>query len=139
MPLVCTQTLRKNWPFAIGSPGAAGGGPAEIPASSSVLAAGEGRATLGEYLGLGLHQIWGPGLRRCAGSTAVGSGRRCVAAFGEAGARPRQSAAGLAPAEARGAIGGVARLWKRLPARLGSGAHGVAAAGLSRGSGATQG
>jgi hypothetical protein len=27
MPLVCTQALRKSWPFAIRSPGAAGGGP----------------------------------------------------------------------------------------------------------------
>jgi hypothetical protein len=27
MPQVCTQALRKSWPFAISSPGAAGGGP----------------------------------------------------------------------------------------------------------------
>jgi hypothetical protein len=43
MPLPCTKHPGISWGFAIGSPGAAGGGPAEIPASSPVLAAGKGR------------------------------------------------------------------------------------------------
>jgi hypothetical protein len=123
-------------PLQLGPPGRAAAVRPKFRRARRCSRPGRGGATLEEYLGVVLHRIWGPGLRRRAGLTAVGSGRCCVAASGEAGARLRQSATGLAPAEARGALGGVARLRKRVPARLGSGAHGAAAAGLSRGSGA---
>jgi hypothetical protein len=42
-----------------------------------------------------LDRIGRPGLRRRAGSMARGSAQHCVPASGEAGARPRQCAAGL--------------------------------------------
>jgi hypothetical protein len=129
MPLPCTKHLGISWGFTIGSPGAADGGPAEIPASSPVLAAGKGRGNA-----RGVPRAWfapdsGPGLRRRVGSTAAGSGRRYVPVSGEAGARPRQSAAGLVPAEARGGPGVVAQLRKLVATRLGGGAHGAVAGG----------
>jgi hypothetical protein len=43
MPLVCIQTLRRIWSFAIGSPGVAGGGPTEILADRRSGQAGRGR------------------------------------------------------------------------------------------------
>jgi hypothetical protein len=108
----------------------AGGGPDEIPVGSPVLAAGEGRGNA-----WGVPRGWfAPDL----GAGAVpahgldGGGQRCAPSSGEAGAWPRQGAAGLAPAEARGAPGAVAQLQKRVAVRLGSGAHGAAAVGLSR-------
>jgi hypothetical protein len=89
----------------------AGAASAKIPAARRCSRPGRGGARLREYLGLDLHMIWGLGLCRRTGSTAAANGRRCVPGSSEAGAWPRQGAAGLAPAEARGAPGVVARLW----------------------------
>jgi hypothetical protein len=105
IPLPSTKHPGISWGFAIGSPGAAGGGPAEIPASSPVLATGKRRGNT-----RGVPRAWfaldsGAWAGRRAGSTAAGSGRRCVPVFGEGGARPRQCVVGLAPAEARVVLG----------------------------------
>jgi hypothetical protein len=82
------------------------GPPAAVPArfrrARRCSRLGKGGATLGEFLGVDLHRIWGGRLCRRADSTAAASGRRCAPGSSEADAWSRQGAAGLAPAEARG-------------------------------------
>jgi hypothetical protein len=82
------------------------GPPAAVPArfrrARRCSRLGKGGATLGEFLGVDLHRIWGGRLCRRAGSTAAASGRRCAPGSSEADAWSRQGAAGLAPAEATG-------------------------------------
>jgi hypothetical protein len=120
MPLPCTKHLGISWGFAIGSPGRPAAVRPKFRRARRCSQQGKGGATFWEYLGLGLHRIWGPELRRRAGSTAPGSGWLCMPASGEAGARPRQSAAGLALAEAMGGPGAAARLRKLVATRLGA-------------------
>jgi hypothetical protein len=97
-----------------------------------VLAAGVRRARLREYLGLDLRRIWGPGLCRRTGATAVASGRHCACGSGEVRARSGLTAAGEASVGARSHVG-VPKPWRpRADRELdGDSVDGVASAGSS--------
>jgi hypothetical protein len=120
-PYLARNTLELVGASQLGPPGRPAAVRPKFRRARQCSRPGKGGATLGVYLGHGSHRIQGPGLRQRAGSTAAGSGRRCVPVSGEVGARPRQCAAGLAPAEARGGPGVVAQLRKLVETRLGGG------------------
>jgi hypothetical protein len=101
IPYIADEPLEITGDSQLGPPGRPAAVRPKFRRARRCSRPGKGGATLGEYPEPDLRRIWRPGLRRCAGSTAPDSARRCVPASGEAGARPRQCAVGLAPRRPR--------------------------------------
>jgi hypothetical protein len=89
VPLLREKTLRKSWPFAIRSPGAAGGGPAGIPARAGGMS-GRGR--------------WGKGLWVTSGRFGDSVGARSSWEGGHTSGQGRWPP--RLPVQARGRLGG---------------------------------